>query len=130
VTGKAVTLEALRLLARAGDDGAVDESRQARCLGLAPSYLTLIQYETASMRNLPAQDLAVASLDEELKVDDDTAARIMPAGLAMYFALIDGDSACYNHFAKLYYETLLPSLKPDECALGDHYGVLADPTMR
>lgn len=130
MTAKEITAMALELLSRVGQSGSLDETRQSRYYGIAPAYLTLMQYEIASLKNLPATGMQVADIDAQLKIDDDTAARVMPSGLAMYFALTDGDAACYDHFAKLYYNFLLPSLKPDECGLTDYYGVAGDPTMR
>jgi len=44
--------------------------------------------------------------------------------------LIDRDDACYNHFSSLYYESLVPSVRPDEIFIEDYYGVRADPTFR
>lgn len=130
MTAKEVTSMALELLSRVGQTGSVDETRQSRYYGIAPAYLTLMQYEIASLMNLSAVGMKVTDITAALKIDDDTAARVMPAGLAMYFALTDGDAACYDHFAKLYYNSLLPSLKPDESGIVDYYGVAGDPTMR
>jgi hypothetical protein len=55
---------------------------------------------------------------------------VLPFGLAMYFAVIDRDSELYNHFSQLYYGTLLPSIKTDETAIQDYYGVMSDRTLQ
>jgi hypothetical protein len=130
MTAKTIVDKALLMLSHGNMAGVVDENRESRYYGLAPAYLTLLQYEIASLANLPAVNMQVSSLDKELALDGDTALRLMPAGLAMYFALIDRDDACYNHFSKLYYESLVPSVRPDEVKLEDTYGVSGDPTMR
>jgi hypothetical protein len=130
MTAKVIVDKALVMLSHVNMAGAVDENRESRYYGLAPAYLTLLQYEIASLQNRPAVNMQVTDLVEPLAIDDDTALRMMPAGLAMYFALIDRDDACYNHFSSLYYESLIPSVKPDEIFIEDYYGVRADPTFR
>jgi len=130
MTAKTIVDKALAMLAHVNTSGAVDQNRESRYYGIAPAYLTLLQYEIASLQNIPAYNIQLTSLAQPLAIDDDTALRIMPAGLAMYFALIDRDDALYNHFSKLYYESLIPSIKPDEVKINDYYGVLTDPTMR
>lgn len=129
MTAKTIADAALQLLSHVNQAGSVDETRESRYYGLAPAYLTLLQYEIAALQNLPAVNMQVTGPDAVLSIDDDTALRLMPTGLAMYYALIDGDEACYSHFSKLYYEGLLPSLKPDESKIIDYYGVTSDPTM-
>lgn len=130
MTAKIVVDQALRLLTHVNAAGAVDENREARYYGVAPGYLTLLQYEVAALQNRPAQGMAVNTLGDSLALDDDTALRLLPAGLAMYFALADRDDAAYNHFSKLYYGELVPSIKPGEVFLTDYYGARCDPTMR
>ena len=53
----------------------------------------------------------------------------MPAGLAMYFALIDRDAEMYNHFSSLYYEKLLPTVKTGEVNIRECYLSPHDPRM-
>jgi hypothetical protein len=129
VLAKTVTDAALRLAGHVGAAGAVDENRESRYIGLAPAYLTLLQGELA-LRENAAPPPPVEGPDDALAVSDADALRVLPAGLAMYFALVDRDTELYNHFAKIYYGGLLPATRAPETQLADYYGVLQDPTLR
>lgn len=121
---------ALSLMAYVNSAGAVDENREARYYGLAPAYITVIQDELAAALNMSAVPRPVTELSQVLEVDDDSAARVMPAGLAMCFSLVDREPDKYNYFTDLYYGRLLPSVKPDETQLTDAYSAAGDPTMQ
>lgn len=130
MTAKTIADAALALMAHANSAGAVDENRESRYYGLAPAYITVLQDELALALNMDAVPQPVTNLSQTLEVDGDSAARVMPAGLAMHFALIDRDADKYNYFTELYYGRLLPSVKPDESQLTDAYSVAGDPTMQ
>lgn len=123
-TGKTAVTAALRLLGHGNGYGCVDENREARYFGLAPSYLNVLCAEIAAAEGAQGGD--VAGLDSELPISDDSARRVLPFGLAMYFAVIDRESDLYNHFSSVYYGTLLPSVRAPEADLTDAYGVLQD----
>jgi hypothetical protein len=129
VKAKEVVDAALRLICHVGDMGAIDKNREARFYGVAPAYLTILQYELAEYENAP-MPLPVAELSAELELSDETALKVMPAGLAMYFALIDRDATLYNHFQSSYYDSLAPSIKAAEVQLKDCYLSPGDPMMR
>lgn len=129
VQAKYVISAALKLTAHANESGDVDESRESRYYGLAPAYLTLLQSELALCENLPVPS-PVTGPDDTLAVSDETAVKTLPAGLAMYFALIDRDSELYNHFSRIYYSSLMPSARAAETTLNDVYGVLQDPSFQ
>lgn len=126
---KAIVTEALRLTAHTNAAGMVDLNRESRYYGLAPAYLTILQTELAQVQGAATPE-PVENLEQELAADDGTAMRVLPAGLAMYFALIDRDSDQYNHFAGDYYDRLLPAARPDAFPLTDAYGAAGDPTMQ
>lgn len=129
VKAKEIADAALKLLCHVGNFGTVDKNRESRYLGLAPSYLTVLQYEIAEYENVP-QPLPIENLEQEIDLSDKTALKVMPAGLAMYFALIDRDAEMYNHFSSLYYEKLLPTVKTSEVSIRECYLSPNDPMMR
>jgi len=116
---------ALIMAAHLNISGAIDESRQSRYYGTAAAYLNVLQYEISSYCNLPPP-VPISDLEQDLGLDNEVAARLLPAGLVMYFALIDRDTALYNHYAELYYERLLPQIKLDEILLEDYYCMRSD----
>lgn len=120
---------ALKLISHVGEMGVIDKNRESRYYGVAPAYLTVLQYELAEHENAPAP-LAVTSLTQELDISDETALKVMPVGLAMYFALIDRDAALYNHFKSSYYGSFAPSVKAAETPLAERYLMPGDPMMR
>lgn len=126
---KAIVEQALRLTAHVNAAGAVEPGRESRYYGLAPAMLTILLTELAQVTGADAPQ-PLQSLTQELPVDDGTAQRVLPAGLAMYFALTDRDADQYNHFSQLYYDRLLPSARPDSFPLTDVYGAAGDPTMQ
>lgn len=65
----------------------------------------------------------VGSMDSELLVSDDTAARIMPYGLAASFALADRNADMYNDYSYMY-RALIRTIRPEEATVTDEYDVL------
>lgn len=128
VTAKEVTDSALNLVFHVTEGGALDRTREARYRGVAPSYLTVLQYELAGLENQPFSQ-PVTTLDDVISLTDKTAREIMPVGLAMYFALLDRDSELYNHFAEIYHSRLTPSVSPGEVKLRECYLKSNDPMM-
>lgn len=129
VKAKEVVDAALKLICHVGELGAVDANRESRYYGVAPSYLTVLQYELAEYENAP-QPKPISDLSQQIELSDETALKVMPVGLAMYFALIDRDAALYNHFSTTYYGRLVPSIKAAEVPLAECYIKLGDPMMR
>lgn len=128
VKARDVVDAALKLTGHVGELGAVDRNREARYYGAAPVYLTVLQYELAQRENAP-NPRPVTGLDDELGVSDETALKVMPVGLAMYFALLDRDAVLYNHFSSSYYGALIPSIAVSEVPLKECYLSPGDPMM-
>lgn len=129
VDAKTVVDLALKLLGRVNTAGAVEENRESRYYGMAPAFLTVLQQELSGFENTGAAP-RVEELSQILSVSDETALKAMPAGLAMYFSLIDRDSGLYDQFSQIYYGNYLPQMKADETAISDYYGVLTDDTLQ
>lgn len=129
VKAKEVADAALRLIFHVGEMGAIDKNKESRYYSVAPAYLTVLQYELADYENAP-QPQPVADLSQEIALSDETALKVMPVGLAMYFSLIDRDAALYNHFSGCYYGSLVPSVKAAEVRLGECYLSAGDVMMR
>lgn len=128
VKAKEVVDAALKLMCHVNDMGSVDRNRESRYYGIAPSYLTVLQYELAEKEGAPPQ-LPIDSLSQEIGLSDETALKVMPVGLAMYFALMDRDAALYNHFSKSYYDTLVPEIRSAETNITECYIAAGDPMM-
>jgi hypothetical protein len=129
-TAKDAVISALKLMGNVNSYGVVDENSCSKYFGVAPAYLNILVREIATAENAQVVPSNVQGLDAVLDISDDSAARVLPFGLAMYFAVIDRDSELYNHFSQLYYGTLLPSIKADETAIQDYYGVISDRTLQ
>jgi hypothetical protein len=129
VKAKDVAEAALKLICHVNDMGAVDRNKESRYYGVAPAYLTLLQYELAEFEGAP-QPLPISELLQDIGLSDETALKVMPAGLAMYFALIDRDAELYNHFSQSYYVTLIPAIKVAEVPLQECYIHPGDPMLR
>lgn len=129
VKAKEIADAALKLICHVGELGAIDKNRESRYYGLAPSYITVLQYELSEYENAP-QPLPIENLEQEIDLSDKTALKVMPIGLAMYFALIDRDADLYNHFSSLYYEKLVPSIKTAEVKISECYIFPNDPMLR
>lgn len=129
VTAKDAACAALKLCGHVNSMGTVDDNRESKYIGLAPAYLTILVREIGEAENSASAAGPVTDMNSVLSVSDDSAVRVLPFGLAMYFALIDRDSELYNYFSELYYEKLLPSIRPDETAIQDYYGVLGDSSL-
>lgn len=126
---KKIVEEALRLTAHTNAAGAVELNRESRYSGLALACLNILLTELAQTQGAGAPE-PLQSLNQELAVDGGLAMRVMPAGLAMYFALADRDGDQYNHYSRAYYDRLLPSARPESFPLTDAYGAAGDPTMQ
>lgn len=123
---KTAVAAALRLLGHGNGAGYINETAEARYFGLAPGYLSLLCCEIAKAEGQEGVPAPISTLGDALPVSDDSARRVLPFGLAMYFALIDRESELYNHFSSAYYGTLLPSVYAPEQDITDSYGVLRD----
>lgn len=123
--------EALRLLGYAWPDGGAqaDEARAGRFYAMAPACLTQLQNEAARALGLP-EPMPVRTLDGTPSLEAGEAWHILPAGLAMHFAMAARDDVAYSHYSRLFYTELLPGLAADEMLPRDAYGVRGDPTMR
>lgn len=129
VTGREAVTAALRLTGRVNPYGTADENSDSLYFGVAPSYLTILVSEIAAAEGSGPAMQNVSDLETALCISDDSALRVLPLGLAMYFSVIDRDDDMYNHFSQLYYGSLLPSIKAPEQKITDYYGVLKDPGL-
>lgn len=129
-TAKDAVISALKLMGTINSYGVVDENNCLKYLGVAPAYINILVLEIALAENALVTPTTIQGLDSSLGISEDSATRILPFGLAMYFAVIDRDSEMYNHFSQLYYGTLLPSIKADETAIQDFYGIMSDTTFK
>lgn len=129
VTAKEVADEALKLIFHVGEDGNISAEKEAKLYAAAPAYLTVLQLELAQCENKEVNS-AVSALSDVLAVSDETALKVMPCGLAMYFALISRESELYNHFSSVYYTKLLPGVKAAEIKITDCYLSPNDIMMR
>jgi hypothetical protein len=129
-TAKDAVISALKLMGVVNSYGVVDENNCSKYFGLAPAYLNILVLEIANAENAELMQDSIQGLDCALGISDDSATRVLPFGLAMYFAVIDRDSELYNHFSQLYYGTLLPSIKANETAIQDYYGIMSDASFK
>lgn len=119
---------ALKLINHIDSDGNIDEETDAKYLNVAPAYLTVLQLEVAEKIN--QEDIEpLTSLDDVISLDDETAIKTLPFGLAMYFALMERDGELYNHFNSCFYNQVLCSLKNDEATIEEVYLSSDDPMM-
>lgn len=131
VTGKQVTEQALKLIGHVNSQGAVDWNRESKYAKIASAYLTQLQLEILQHENSDAVPATVESLDDDLLVLDANALRVMPSGLAMYFALVDHDSDNYNHYSTEYHSNLIPQIQSaSDDVIEDHYGVTTDQSFQ
>ncbi|HEX3026805.1 MAG TPA: hypothetical protein VHR42_06220 [Clostridia bacterium] len=130
VTGKNMVDQALRLIGHVNAQGAINENRESKYYAVALSYLTVLQYELLNRENSSAVPVPVSDLNDNLLVSDETAYKVIPSGLAMYFSLIDRDTDNYNHFSTVYYNNLLPLIKPDNVVIEDYYGISSDSSFQ
>lgn len=87
----------------------------------APQIIDILQRELAFYEGkAPGK---IESLDSVLVLGDDTAARIMPYGLAASFALADRNADMYGDYSYMY-RSLIRTMRPDETDIADEYGVL------
>lgn len=126
VTAKNAACDALRLMGRMNAFGVVDENKESKYFSAAVSYLNLVCADICRAAG-GALALPLADLGDLLPIPDDSAHRVAPIGLAMYFSILDRDSELYNFFSTVYYGSLLPSVQADETPLTDFYGVAQDP---
>ncbi|MGE5495100.1 MAG: hypothetical protein ACM3S4_07375 [Burkholderiales bacterium] len=88
----------------------------------APQLIDILQRELAFYEGKTVSG-KVENMDSVLSVSDDTAARIMPYGLAASFALADRNADMYNDYSYMY-RALIRTIRPEECSVSDEYGVL------
>jgi hypothetical protein len=129
-TAKDAVISALRLMGIVNSYGVVERTGCSKYFGVAPAFINILVHEIAAAENAQAAPSEVRLIEDALEISDDSAARVLPFGLAMYFAVIDRDSELVNHFSQLYYGTLYPSIRADETAIQDYYGVMRDPTLK
>lgn len=88
----------------------------------ASELIEILQRELAFYEGRSASG-KVESLESELTISDDTAARIMPYGLAASFALADRNADMYGDYSYMY-RSLLRTIMPEETDITDEYGIL------
>ena len=65
----------------------------------------------------------IESMEDTLKISDDTAMRIMPYGLAANFALVDKNDDMYSDYSYMY-RSLIRTIRNDEVDIADDYYML------
>ncbi len=108
--------------AGASTDGENDWHYEGDYAKKAPGLIDILQRELAFYegRAVPGK---IEDMDSVISVSDDTAARIMPYGLAASFALADRNADMYNDYSYMY-RALIRTIRPEECSVSDEYGVL------
>ncbi len=121
MTAQQVYEYALALMDCIGEDGTADEDTAAGYAGKAPRLLDMLQRELAAAEGKTAGE--ITGLSDTLAVSDDTAARVMPFGLAAKLALSDNDMDKYSDYAKEY-ERLKRAITATEGDITDKYSIL------
>ena len=113
MTAQQVYEYALALMDCIGENGKADEDTAAGYAGKAPRLLDMLQRELATAEGKTAGE--ITSLSAALTVSDDTAARVMPFGLAAKLALADNDMDKYSDYAKEYerLKRTIPAVQTD-----------------
>jgi hypothetical protein len=88
----------------------------------APELIDILQRELAFYEGKTISE-KIEGMDSVISVSDDTAARIMPYGLAASFALADRNADMYNDYSYMY-RALIRTIRPEETEIADEYGVL------
>lgn len=117
---------ALKLLGHVNEQGSIDENRETKYYGAAAAYANLLQGDLLRREGADAA-APLSGLDDALSVSDPTAQDVLPYGLAMMFAQLDGDADNYNALAAEYYGNRVPMIAADPPDSEDYYGVLDDP---
>lgn len=87
----------------------------------APQIIDILQRELAFYEGkTPGK---IENLDSVVALSDDTAARIMPYGLAASFALADRNADMYGDYSYMY-RSLIRTIRPEETDIADEYGAL------
>lgn len=121
MTAQQVYEYALALMDCIGENGKPDKDTAAGYAGKAPRLLDMLQRELAAAEGKTAGE--ITSLSDTLAVSDDTAARVMPLGLAAKLALADNDMDKYSEYAKEY-ERQKRAIPAAEGGISDEYGIL------
>lgn len=126
ITLKDAADAALKLLGHINEQGSIDENREAKYYGAAAALAEPLQDDLLRREGkIPAGPLA--ALTDTLSVSDGTARGVLPYGLAMRFAQLDGDTDGFNAFAAEYYGSRLPTIAAEPPDAEDYYGVRSDP---
>jgi len=88
----------------------------------APAVIDVLHRELAFYEGVTVTD-RIDSLDDTLQISDDTAARILPYGIAASFALADKNGDMYNDFSYMY-RALCRTIRHAEADMADAYGML------
>lgn len=114
---------ALALMDEIKEDGTADAQTTAGYAGKAPRLIDMLHRDLAGAEGKTVTE-AITSLSDALIISDDTAARILPFGLAAKFALSDRDAASYNEFSTEYkrQKRTIPGTQSD---IADEYGILS-----
>ncbi|MGI5849662.1 MAG: hypothetical protein ACOX8Q_06325 [Christensenellales bacterium] len=88
----------------------------------APQIIDVLQRELAFYEDAMLTG-RITSLDDVLEISDDTAARVMPYGLAAAFALADKNTDMQSDYSYLY-RSMIRTIRTNEADTADEYGVL------
>ena len=116
MTGHEVYTLALALIDQADETDSGDYRLRA------PAIIDVLQRELAFYEGVTLTR-PVKDLDDTLEISDDTAARVMPYGLAASFALADKNGDMYADYSAMY-RILCRSIRCEETDTVDEYGVL------
>lgn len=104
---------------------AVSTGSNNKYLSVAVAYLNLLQSTLYPLENDNGLVPQVSSLDDSLSVSDDIALRVMSLGLAMNFAMLDGDTALQTAFSNAY-ASAKQAIKAPQVSITDVYGSSTD----
>jgi len=122
MTARDVYERAMALIDEIEEDGSISAETATGYAGKAPRIIDVLHRELALCEGVTLT-ADIEDLDDMLEVSDDTAARIMPYGLAASFALADKNGDMHGDYSYMY-RKLMRTIRSDEVGLTDEYDVL------
>lgn len=102
-------------------DSAESETENEDYARRAPAVIGVLQKELAFYEGVTVTG-EIEDLDDALQLSDDTASRVLPYGIAAYFALADKNGDMYNDYSYMY-RALCRTIRHSEADTEDEYGV-------
>ncbi len=122
MTARDVYELSLALIDETESDGSVSSEYAESYADRAPKILDILQKELAGYEQVTLTG-GITGLDDTLEISDDTAARIMPYGLAASFALADKNADMHSEYSYMY-RSLIRTIRMDEADIIDEYEIL------